>query len=66
MRTELELIQKIEAWLDGSMPAEDRRLFEEDMLRDTHLLEEVALQQEVMNGIESAALRQKIQRTAIL
>jgi len=62
MRTELELIQKIEAWLDGSMPAEDRRLFEENMLRDTHLLEEVALQQEVMNGIESAALRQKIQR----
>ena len=51
MRTELELIQKIEAWLDGSMSAEEQRLFEENMLRDAHLLGEVRLQQEIMNGI---------------
>jgi len=66
MRTELELIQKIEAWLDGSMSAEEQRLFEENMLRDAHLLGEVRLQQEIMNGIENAALRQKIQQTGRL
>jgi hypothetical protein len=63
MRKELELIEKIERYLKGMLPDTEKRAFEEQISDDAQLQEEVALQQEIMRGIERAAMKLKIQQT---
>jgi hypothetical protein len=61
MRSELELIEKIEQYLKDELSNTDKADFEKQMADNPALREEVRLQQEVMNGIERAGLKQKIQ-----
>ncbi|MBO9203717.1 MULTISPECIES: hypothetical protein [Niastella] len=61
MRNELELIATIEKYLNNEMSAEEKAAFEKNMAADPHLQEAVALQQEVMQGINNLHLKQKIQ-----
>jgi hypothetical protein len=61
MRKELELIEQIERYLQGGLSAAEKKLFEQEMAGDASLREAVALQKEVMQGIERAALKQHIQ-----
>jgi hypothetical protein len=60
MRNELEIIETIERYLNGSLTAAERSAFEEEMARNPSLQEQVALQTEIMQGIDRAALRQKV------
>jgi len=62
MRTELELIKQIESYLAGELTANEKILFEEQIANDPDLQEAVQLQQQVMQGIERVALKQKVQQ----
>jgi hypothetical protein len=61
MRKELELIEKIEQYLNGQLEAAEKTAFEEQMAGDPGLREEIRLQKEIMKGIERAALRKSLQ-----
>ena len=65
MRIELELIEKIERYLKDQLSEAEKKTFEEQMAKDPALQEEVALQREVMKGIDRAALRQRVQKAGI-
>lgn len=64
MRKELEQMEQIERYLSGQLSAAERLAFEQRIANDPELQEEVRLQQEVMNGIERAALKQQTQQAA--
>lgn len=61
MRTELELIEKIEKYLHNELSSADQKAFEEQLSTDAALQEEVKLQQETMKGIERASLRKQVE-----
>ena len=50
MRTELEQIEKTERYIKGEMTAAERAAFEETMVNNPSLREEVILQQEIQSG----------------
>src|SRR5690349_3232045 len=61
MRNELELISTIEKYLNNELSAEEKAAFEKDLSVDPQLQEAVALQQDLMKGIENLSLKQNIQ-----
>ena len=62
MRKELELIEKIESYLDGSLSADEKTAFENEMSANPVLREEVRLQQEIMTGLKRSAWTSKVQQ----
>src|SRR5882724_3341097 len=62
MRNELQQIEKIEQYLKGLLPDAERKAFEAQLANDPALREELRLQQELVKGIERAALKQQVQR----
>ncbi len=60
MRPELEFIARIEEYLNHTMSSEDRKVFEQRLATDKKLQQEVQLQRELMEGIQSHGLRQHI------
>src|SRR5258708_1471236 len=63
MRKELEIIEKIEAWLEGRLSPEETAQFETRMANDPALQAEVELQRQLMTGIDRASLKEQV-RTA--
>ena len=57
MRKELELIEKIEAYLQGRLSPAETEQFERQLADDPQLLTEVELQRQLMTGIQRASLR---------
>ncbi|RYY56617.1 MAG: hypothetical protein EOO09_05665 [Chitinophagaceae bacterium] len=57
MRDELELIRLIENYLSGTMTEEERNRFRQRMLDEPALDEEVALQEQIVAGLDRAVLR---------
>jgi hypothetical protein len=62
MRPELELIKKIEEFLNGTLPQTDRIDFEKELAGNPQLRESVNIQRQLMAGIERALLGQDIVR----
>lgn len=62
MRKELESIKLIEDYLSDQLPAGERAAFEAQLANDPQLREELMLQQELMRGVERAALTQQIKQ----
>src|ERR1700743_1607133 len=56
MRPELELIQRIEQYLNGELTPEDKTAFEAQLAIDPSLHEAVQLQQDIRSGLERASL----------
>lgn len=65
MRPQLELIEKIEQYLQGKLSPADKASFESQMTADPALQEEVRLQQEIMRGVQRSALRNKVQSARV-
>ncbi len=61
MRNELEQISTIEKYLNNELSADEKAAFEKDLSADPQLQEAVAIQQDIMKGIENLSLKQKIQ-----
>ncbi len=64
MRNELEQIKKIEEYLTGRLTDLERTDFEKEIADNTDLQQQVKLQQQIMSGIERAAIKQDVQRAA--
>jgi hypothetical protein len=64
MRNELELIEKIERYLQGELTGEEKATFEEQLANEPGLQEAVQIQREVMKGIERTALKQQVKHAA--
>ncbi len=62
MRYELQIIEKIEHYLDGELSPDEKAAFEQQMTGDPGLREEVRLQQDILDGIVRAGFRDKIQQ----
>jgi len=62
MRNELKIIELTEKYLTGQLSASDRAAFEKKLAESPQLQQDVALQKELMAGIERAALSESIQR----
>ena len=60
MRPDLELIEKIEDFLNGRLSAADMAAFRKQIAADPELREKVQLQSAIMKGIERASLTQKV------
>jgi len=60
MRKELELIEKIEAYLQGRLSPAETQAFEEQMAGDPSLQAEVELQRQLMTGIDRTGLREEV------
>ncbi|MDP4149403.1 MAG: hypothetical protein Q8927_02540 [Bacteroidota bacterium] len=65
MRPELENIERIERWLEGSLGAAEKADFDKQMATDPVLREQVMLQQELLLGMERAVLRTKVQAAGV-
>ena len=64
MRNELEIIETIERYLQNQLSPTERTAFEQRLAQSPQLQEELALQQEIMKGIDRASLRQKVKQAA--
>jgi hypothetical protein len=62
MRKELEQIKTIEDYLENRLSAEEKARFEDQLANDPQLKEAVQLQQQVMQGVQRAALKQQVQQ----
>ncbi len=62
MRPELELMERIEQYLNGQLPPDERAAFEAQMATDGSLREAVQLQQDIRAGLERASLSGAIRR----
>jgi hypothetical protein len=62
MRPELELIERIERYLDGEMSSADKAAFESELALDASVREAVQLQQDIRLGLERASLSSSIRR----
>ncbi|MDO6432988.1 hypothetical protein Q4E93_20435 [Flavitalea sp. BT771] len=60
MRKELELIEKIEAYLQGRLSPAETQTFEEQIAGDPALQAEVELQRQLMTGIDRAGLKEEV------
>src|SRR5258708_37195959 len=65
MRNELEQIEKIEHYLRDRPSVAEKLRLEEQIANDPALQEEVRLKQEILQGIERASLKQKIQKAGV-
>lgn len=61
MRNELELLATIEKYLTNELSAEEKAAFEKQLSADPQLQESVALQQEIMRGMERVTYKRQIQ-----
>ena len=61
MRIELELIQKIEMYLMGTLSPNDKTNFESEMNQNSELQKNVELQKSIMEGIQRMALKTSTQ-----
>lgn len=57
MRKELNTIEKIERYLQGSMPADERSAFENEINTNPQLKAEVELQKQLMRGLKNIELK---------
>ena len=64
MRNELEIIEMIERYLQNKLSPAEKTAFEQQLAQSPQLQEELALQQEIMKGIDRAFLRQKVKQAA--
>ena len=62
MRTELEIIEKIERYLTGQLSAEEKAAFERQLAADPDLREALRLQEEIMMATQRISARQSVQR----
>jgi hypothetical protein len=62
MRNELEIIETIERYLQNQLSPTERTAFEQQLAQSPQLQEQLALQQEIMKGIDRASLRQKVKQ----
>lgn len=62
MRNELELIKLIEQYLRNELNETDRAQFEARLQTDTRLQEEVALQRDLMAGMQRLGIRHEVQQ----
>lgn len=62
MRPELDLIEKIEKYLKGELSGNEKAEFEKQLSHDPSLQKEVKLQQDIINGIQRAALKLKLKK----
>jgi hypothetical protein len=62
MRPELELIEKIEQYLNGELSAADKASFESQFATDPDLREAVRLQQDIRSALHRASLTASIHR----
>ena len=60
MRPELELLAKIDAYLDNKLSASDRNSFENELNNSIELQEAVEIQKALRKGIEYVSLKQKV------
>jgi hypothetical protein len=60
MRNELEIMERIERYLDGELSHEEKAAFERQLADDPGLREDLRLQQELMSGVARAAWKDKI------
>lgn len=60
MRKELDLIEKIEQYTEGTLSEAEMTQFEANLSYDTYLQEEVQLQKELIDGIERKVLKKEI------
>jgi hypothetical protein len=65
MRNELEQIKKIEDFLTGQLSAAGRVEFEKEIANNPQLQEDIKLQQQMMQGIERAAIRQNVKQASV-
>ena len=61
MRNELNVIEHIEKYLRNELSVEDKEAFEAKLKTDANLQKEVALQKDVIKGIERIGAKQSIQ-----
>jgi len=64
MRDELELMEKIELYLTNQLSREEATAFEQQMLSDEELRNGVALQRDIMRGIQRTSLSQQVKAAA--
>jgi hypothetical protein len=62
MRPDLELIERIERYLNGELSLTEKTAFESKMATDASLREEVQLQQDIRSALERASLIDSIRR----
>ena len=62
MRPELELMERIEQYLNGELSPTDKVAFESQLATDAGLREAVQLQQDIRSGLERASLSSSIRR----
>ena len=62
MRQELELIQKIEQYLQGTLSGDERIVFEKEIAGNLQLQEDVELQKQLMKGMKRAVWRQDAEK----
>jgi hypothetical protein len=61
MRNELELIEKIEQYLQGKLTEADKLAFEKEIQNDLVLKQKVEAQQEILKGVERVGLKKNAQ-----
>jgi anti-sigma factor RsiW len=62
MRNELEIIATIERYLDGTLSAAERTVFEEELNTDPALKEALQLQRAILEGVERAHWKEQIHK----
>lgn len=60
MRSELLLVEKIEHYLEGTLSSSDHAAFEKQIASDIELQNEVALQKEIIKGLQRSALKKEV------
>jgi hypothetical protein len=65
MRKELELIKKIEEFLNGELSPADNALFETEIANDPNLEQQVRLQQQILSGIERTEIKRGVKQARI-
>jgi hypothetical protein len=65
MRPELELIEKIEQYLNGELSAADKAAFESQLAADPDLREAIRLQQDIQGALDRASLTSSIRRAKL-
>jgi mono/diheme cytochrome c family protein len=65
MRPDLELIEKIEQYLNGELSAADKAAFESQLAADPDLREAIRLQQDIQGALDRASLTSSIRRAKL-
>jgi len=62
MRKELELIEKIEKYLNGQLTATEKMEFEKELASNPSLKEQVDLQKQVQQGVQRIQIKKQVQQ----